>query len=406
MYNKKNVFRAEPIGVLTRMCAAGKKFMLDLPLKVILTQEGASHFISHKKKLLRFRLADNVEEYGISLNHFSPISVQNMILVDYISKIEISMSEFVSSRQEIMDLSKLIVFSILYKQFDRQIYSALIQCDCVRKHNRANPAQLIDEKTKISDKQLRQQLASKESVIQVSRKTILDPVWKSIMDNKDYTPEEKNVYLLMTEKFLNRLSLMNWYIITKFYKVDGFSQILSSVRQLLAEYMDKSKVAEYISVMVMELALNCENTNMRKEAKIMYQGIDNSDTLIYDPDIRAKIVSELKRKHELVFLSWKLGGGSSAIGKQGRLQITLYNKDDEFQEVKENIESKMSADLNKRSLIDFYRQMPEGEEGTDLGLYYLSYLDDACKKVSIKFESLVNQFTSSDLTVINLIFNF
>jgi hypothetical protein len=170
--------------------------------------------------------------------------------------------------------------------------------------------------------------------------------------------------------------------------------------------MEKSKVAEYISVMVMELALNCENTNMRKEAKIMYQGIDNSDTLIYDPDIRAKIVSELKRKHELVFLSWKLGGGSSSIGKQGRLQITLYNKDDEFQEVKENIESKMSADLNKRSLIDFYRQMPEGEEETDLGLYYLSYLDDACKKVNIKFESLVNQFTSSDLTVINLIFNF
>jgi len=386
--------------------AADKKFILDLPLKVILTEQGASHFISHKKKLLRFRLADNVEEYGISLNHFSPISVQNMILVDYISKIEISMSEFVSSRQEIMDLSKLIVYSILYKMFDRQIFSALIQCDCVRKHNRATPSQLIDEKTQIPDKQLRSALATKDAVIQQARKTILDPVWKSIMDNKDSTPEEKNVYLLMTEKFLNRLSLMNWYIITKFYKADGFTQILSSVRQALAEYMEKSKVAEYISVMVMELALNCENTNMRKEARIMYQGIDNSDTLIYDPDIRAKIVSELQRKHELVFLSWKLGGGSSSIGKQGRLQITLYNKDDEFQEVKENIESKMSADLNKRSLIDFYRQMPEGEEGTDLGLYYLSYLDDACKKVNIKFESLVNQFTSSDLTVINLIFNF
>lgn len=388
------------------MCATGRKFMLDLPLKVILTEQGASHFISHKKKLLRFRLADNVEEYGISLNHFSPQSVQNMILVDYISKIEISMSEFVSCRQEIMDLSKLIVFSILYKQFDRQIFDSIIKCDCVRRHNRANPAQLIDEKTRMSDKQLRTALATKDNIIQNARKTILDPVWKSIMDNTDYTTEEKNVYLLMTEKFLNRLSLMNWYIITKFYKADGFMEIVSEIRQALAEYMDKSKVAEYISVMVMELALNCENTNMRKEARVMYQGIDNCDTLIYDPDIRAKIVSELTRKHELVFLSWKLGGGSSSIGKQGRLQITLYNKDDEFQEVKENIESKMSADLKKKSLIDFYRQMPEGEEGTDLGLYYLSYLDDACKKVNIKFESLVNQFTSSDLTVITLVFNF
>ncbi|MBQ3650423.1 MAG: hypothetical protein II957_09505 [Treponema sp.] len=388
------------------MSAAEKKFILDLPLKVVLTEDGASHFISNKKKLLRFRLADNVEEYGISMEHFSPMSIQNMILVDYISKIEISMSEFVSRRQEIMDLSKVIVYSILYKQFDRQIFSQMIECDCVRHHNRTNPSQLIDEKTHIPEKQLRNILSFKDNAIQQARQAILEPVWKSIMSNTDYTPEEKNVYLLMTEKFLNRLNLMNWYIITKFYKTEGFSQIMSILRQSLAQYMDKSKVAEYISVMVMELALNSENTNMRKEARILYQGIDNADSLIYDPDIRKKIVEELSRKHEFVSLSWKIGGGSTSIGKQGALNITLYNKEDEFQEVKENIESKLSADLNKRSLIDFYRQMPEGEEGTDLGLYYLSYLEDACKKVNVKFESLVNQFTTSDLTVINLKFNF
>ena len=388
------------------MCAAGKKFYLDLPLKVVLTQEGASHFISHKKKLLRFRLADNQEEYGISMDHFSPMSLQNMILVDYVSKLEISMSEFVSRRQEIMDLSKVIVYSILYKQFDREIFAALIQCDCVRRYNRSNPGHLIDERTRIPEKQLRTTLTMKDNVIQAARQTILEPVWKSIMSNKDYTPEEKNIYLLMTEKFLNRLSLMNWYIITKFFKADGFVQILSIIRQYLANYMDKSKVAEYISVMVMELALNSENTNMRKEAKSLYQGIDNADTLIYDPEIRSKIIQELVRKHEVVFLQWKIGGGSTSIGKQGSLNITLYNKDDEFQEVKENIENKMSANLNKKSLIDFYRQMPDGQEGTDLGLYYLSYLDDACKKVNVKFESLVNQFTSSDLTVISLKFNF
>ncbi|MBR4449827.1 MAG: hypothetical protein IKS30_06455 [Treponema sp.] len=388
------------------MSGTGKKFSLNLPLKVILTEEGASHFISHKIKLLRFRLADNIEEYGVSLNPFSPQSLQNMILVNYISKIEISMSEFVSLRQEVMDLSKVVVYSVLYKQFDRQVFADLIQTDCVRKHNRANPSQLIDERTKMSENQLRAQLSQRQPIVNLAKKEILDPIWKSVMENKDYSLEEKNIYLLMTEKFLNRLSLMNWYIITKFYKTDGFSQINLAIRHLLQVYMEKSRVAEYISILVMELALNSENTNMRKEAKIMYNGIDDTDSLIYDPEVRAKIIAELKRKHEQVFISWKLGGGSSAIGKQGRLQITLYNKDDEFQEVKENIESKASADTNKKSLIDFYRELPEGQESTDLGLYYLSYLDDACKKVNVKFESIVNQFSSSDLTVINLVFNF
>ena len=164
------------------MSAAEKKFMLDLPLKIVLTEEGASHFISRKQKLLRFKLADNVEEYGIGLNHFSPMSIQNMILIGYISKIEISMAEFSSHRPDLMDLSKVIVFSILYKQFDHEIFDKLIQADCVRKHNRMNPSQLLDERTKIPDKQLRNQLAMKDNVIQQSRQMILDSIWKNIMD--------------------------------------------------------------------------------------------------------------------------------------------------------------------------------------------------------------------------------
>lgn len=387
------------------MSASGRKMMIELPLKVVLTEDGASNFISHKKKLIRFRLADNIDEYGISMRQFSPQSIQTMLMLDYISKIEISMPEFVTSRQEVMDLSKIIVYSLLYKQFDRDIYTAIIQCDCVRKYNRAHASQLIDEKTKMSEKQLRSILISKDEVIGQTRAEILEPVWESIRNNKDYSIEEKNIYMLMTEKFMNRMSLQNWYVITLFHKKEGFQDMIVAIRNILAQYMEKSRVAEYISVMVMELALNNENTNIRKEAKSMYPTVDDINALVVDPDVRSKIVKELQKKRVLVSVSWKLGGGSTSIGKQGRLQITLYNKDDEFQEVKENIETKASADTNKRTLIDFYRETPDGG-GTDLGLYYLSYLDDACKKVNVKFESIVNQFSTSDLTVINLIFNF
>ena len=387
------------------MSASGRKMMIELPLKVVLTEDGASNFISHKKKLIRFRLADNIDEYGISMRQFSPQSIQTMLMLDYISKIEISMPEFVTSRQEVMDLSKIIVYSLLYKQFDRDIYTAIIQCDCVRKYNRAHASQLIDEKTKMSEKQLRSILISKDEVIGQTRSEILEPVWESIRNNKDYSIEEKNIYMLMTEKFMNRMSLQNWYVITLFHKKEGFQDMIVAIRNILAQYMEKSRVAEYISVMVMELALNNENTNIHKEAKSMYPTVDDINALVVDPDVRSKIVKELQKKRDLVSVSWKLGGGSTSIGKQGRLQITLYNKDDEFQEVKENIETKASADTNKRTLIDFYRETPDGG-GTDLGLYYLSYLDDACKKVNVKFESIVNQFSTSDLTVINLIFNF
>ncbi|MDE7291635.1 MAG: hypothetical protein K2N58_06280 [Treponemataceae bacterium] len=386
--------------------STGKKFMLELPLKVILTEDGTSNFISHKKKLLRIKMVDNTEEYGIALNKFSPQSIQNMILIDYISKVEISMSEFVSKRQEIMDLSKLIVYSVMYKQFDREIFQSIIETDCIRKYNRTHAGHLIDEKTQISDKQLRAELSSKNAVIDQIRKTILTPIWKNVMSNKEYSPEEKNIFLLMSEKFMNRLSLLNWHIFVLFYKDENFGEILSQTRKILSRYMDKSRVADYISTMVMELALNSENANITKEAQKMYPGREDLNMLVLDPDVRKKIVRELEMKKQFVFLSWKLGGGSSSIGKQGRLQITLYNKSDEFSDIKETVNAATNANTNKKSLVDFYRDLPAGEEGTDLGMYYLSYLEDACKKVNVKFDSLVNQFASSDLTVITLTFSF
>ena len=382
----------------------GKKFSLELPLKVILTEDGTSYFISNNKKLTHFRLADNVEEVGISLNPFSPQTIQNMIMKDFISKIEISMAEFVSVRQSVMDLSKLIVFSILYKQFDRSLYAEIIKCDCVAKYNRANPKNLIDENTKRSSSQLRPIIEKGRSRIKLIKDVILKPVREAIVSNRDYSPQERNTYLLMVEKFLDRLSLMNWYVIMLFFQKDGFEKINIAIRHLLQEYMEKSRVADDISLLIMELVTNSENNNLKKAADTLYNGVEDTNAMLYDPEIREKLFAELKKKGKLVTLSWKLGGGSTAIGKQGRLQIILYNKSAEFQEMKENIADKMSTDTKKKTIIDFYRELPDGEEG--LGMMYFSYLDESCKKVNVKFESIVNQLSSNDLTVINLIFNF
>ncbi|HZK20342.1 MAG TPA: hypothetical protein VFC68_06425, partial [Treponemataceae bacterium] len=308
------------------MAVAIKKPLLNIPIKVVLTEQGASYFIGKKKKLLRFRLADNAEEYGIMFNNFAPLSLQRMILMDYVSKIEISMPEFISKRQEIMDLSKLIVYSLLYKRFDSQIKEVLLSTDCIKKHNRANPSHLFDQQTKMSDSALNTALAGKTALIESTRKHILEPINNDIIHNKEFSAEEKNMYILMAENFLNRLCLFNWYILILFLNNPGFAEMVKGIREQLKKYLEKSKVAEFSSLMIMELAQMSENANMKKTARKMYSGMGETDMIMYDPEIRQKIIEELTRNHELVFLSWKIGGGATAIGKQGRLEITLYNK--------------------------------------------------------------------------------
>jgi len=388
------------------MGAGEKKSILNLPLKIILTQEGSTFFIRQNKKLLKFKLADNVEEYGISLDEFTPATVQRLLLIDYISKIEISKPEFVSSRQETMDLSKLIVYSVLYRQYDAYIFNKILSSDVIKKWNRLNPANIIDEKTHINENFLRTVLKKNEKIIFEAKQDILSPLYSFINKNTSLLPEEKNIQLLLSEKFMNNLRPFTWFIITKFRDADGFETILRTIRSSLTEYMDKAKIAEYISLMLMELVINAENASLRKEVKNMYKGTVDPNTVMFDPNIRKKVIAELERKHELVYLSWKLGGGNTSIGTQGKLQITLYNKDDQSETVRESINDKKNADLKKKSLIDFYKEIPEGEEDTNLGMYYLSYLSEACDKVNVKFESMANQFRDTDLTVISLSFIF
>jgi hypothetical protein len=382
-----------------------RKSIIDLPVKLVLTEEGTSFFIRKGKNLKKFKLADNVEEYGIILDTFSPASLQRMMLVDYISKVEISKSEFMSTRQEIMDLSKLVVYSMLYRQYDAYIFARVLSSDVIKKWNRLNPANIIDDRTRINDSFLQNVLKEKEKDLLEIKQEILSPLYSYISKNSSLLPEEKNVQLLLSEKFLNNLRPFTWFIIAKFKGSDGYDQLIKDIRTSLAEYMEKSKIAEYASLMVIELAMNAENSNLKREAKAIFKGAVDMNAVLFDPNIRRQVIESLERTGELVYLSWKIGSRGATVGMNGRLQITLYNKESEYQTVKETFDDRKRADLRKKSLQDFYKELPEGEANTELGLYYLSYLSEACEKVNVKFESLVNQMPGSDLTVITLALN-
>jgi len=323
--------------------------------------------------------------------------------VDYISKVEISKSEFMSSRQEIMDLSKLVVYSMLYRQYDSYIFARILASEVIKKWNRLNPANTIDGRTKINDSFLQSVLKDKEKDITDIKHEILAPLYSYINKNSNLLAEEKNVQLLLSEKFLNNLRPFTWFIMSKFKGSEGYEQLLKDVRSSLTEYMEKSKIAEYVSLMIIELAMNAENSTLKREAKALFKGAVDMNAVLFDPNIRRQVIESLERRGELVYLSWKIGSRNASVGTQGRLQITLFNKESEYQGMKEIFDDRKNADLKKKNLLDFYKALPEGEANTELGLYYLSYLSEACEKVNVKFESLVNQMPGSELSVIAMV---
>ena len=384
------------------MAETGKGVIKDLPVKIILTSEGINFFINHKKKLNRFRMADNVEEYGIFLDNFSPGSIQRMLLINYISKIEISRVEFVSKRQEIMDLTKLLVFGVLYKQLDSIVFKKILGSSLIKDWNRSNPGSIIDEKTNINETVAEKLLQQSQKHVQLVKKGILSPILARINGDKNLLSEERKIKYLICEKFLNNLRPSIWLILSRFQASRDYLLLLSQLRESIMDFLEKTKIAEYLSLMVMELVINAENTNMQKFVRKQYSDSINVESLFYDQGIRQKILREMENSNENLFLSWKIGTKSSSISTRNRLQVILYNRESEYRKVKQVIDDKKGINLKKKSLTDFYKEAPDSLTNTELGLYYLSYLHEACEKVNVKLDSIVNQIQKSDLTVITM----
>jgi len=381
-----------------------RKKILELPMKIIFNEDGINFFIKSNKKLSKFKLADEVEQYGIFFDTFSPASVQKMLLINYISYMEISRPEFMSKRQDVMDLSKLITYGTLYRRFDEIVFAKVLESEVIRKWNRANPASIIDRKTSVSDSFIQQSLEKNKAVVIGIRQEILRSMVEQVQANTDLLPEEKNIQLFLAEKFLTTLKPFTWFILTKFRDSDDLLFLLTDIETILKDYMIKSKLAEYLSLMTMELAIMAENANLQSFAKSRYKGTLDPMAVMYDPEMRKMIVEEMRARSQNVFLSWKVGGETArGVNSRERLQVKIFNKETGYADLKKSVDDTKSVNLKQRSLMEFYKEGTSETGGNaELGLYYLSYLSEECQKVGVHFESLVNQIRESNLTVITL----
>lgn len=378
-----------------------KRRELELPIKVLFNEEGQNFFLKSNKKLVRFKLAEELELYGIEFQSFSPASIQKLILVNYIAYVEISRPEFTSKRQEVMDLSKVLTYGVLYRRFDEIVFQKILDSEVVKNWNRKNPASIIDRKTTMNESALVQVLDKARPAVTAIKQELLRPIVEQIRNNEGMLPEEKNIQLFLAEKYLNNLRPYSWYLLLKFRDSDEIVTLLNQIETVLMEFMDKAKIAEYLSLMIMELAIAAENSNIQSYAKQRYKNNIDLNAVIFDPEKRKGIINELSARNQNVFINFKIGSDSKSVGTRARLQVKIFNKDTGYQELKKNVEEGKGANTRQKSLLDFFKEEDAGTS-TDLGLYYLSYLSDECSRVGVHFETIVNQVQATGLTVITL----
>lgn len=383
----------------------GKSSTIDLPVLVFLNEDGTSFFVRNGRKLQKYRMADSTDGYGLSLKNFAPSSLQRMMSIDYVSGVEISGCEFLSKRKDVLDISKLITFGVLYKQFNSETLSEILSSDMIVRWNRKNPTKTISERTRINEAVITEIKRRGNGILEDAYKNIITPIHVRIRHDTSLLEEERAILRLMSERFVDMLSPVIQFVLMKFRTESGYKILLDSIRDRLYKYIEKSRIAEYLGLMLLELIGHAENTNLKRYAEDLYQGNVDPNRVMFDSDLREQLLKEIIRRNDRTYICWKFREVSSGAANHNRLEVTIYNRESEYKNMQRLINDKKSIRVQENSLLDFYRLLPASGDSTELGLYYLSYLDEACRKVNIRLESTVSQIESKDLTVVSLRLN-
>ena len=369
-----------------------KKPTIELSPRVILTDSGVGFFMNKGHKLSKISMADDTVQYGVKMAAVSPQSFQHMLRIGYISSLEVARPEFTTIRSDLMDFSKLIVYGILYRHFDQVIFDQLLNSALIKEWNRSNPSNIIDERTKINDGFLQDALAKNADKIKAMRRAIADPILRSVADDITLQADEKNAKIFMTDRFLDHTRPFVWFILMRFSSSPHHKALLDEVRSTLDLYIRRSRIADYLTLLLMELAISAETINLTAFGERTYGKEANIPAMLYDPAKREELLKAMEKARADLTVAWRIGNPhSSSIGNDRKMELSIYNREAGYQELKEQVEEKMKSGAGV-SIGQFYQTGSAGN--SQMGLLYLGYLQEECDKVGMRFSSRVSEARS------------
>lgn len=349
------------IGVLDTMVTNRTKRRIETPIRLIFSDSGVTYFVNQGHKLQRFNLVDDKQEHGIQLVDFEPQTVQKMMLLGFVNKIETAVDDIVAGRHDLIDLSKLVTYGMLYRQFDTVVFEKLLASDLVTSWNRRHIKHPIGFDTPVNHRYLNHVFSQYPEELARLKERVRRPAYTAISKKEHLTADERRILELTCEKYLDSLNPLTWFLLLVGRGSPAARPLVAFIQSRLVEYISKTAVTEYFALMLIEL-LNV---------------------------VRSEITMEEEAPGP-VYLLWRLRARRKSVGDRAKLHLIISNNRTRYEEMRQVLNNRANVEVKGKSLYDFYSDGAELSNSINLGLYYLSFLSEECKRENIRLESFVN----------------
>lgn len=367
---------------------------ITLPVGLTLTDEGEYFFNKHHKTLSVMQSRKDSRGTRIVLDTYSAKTLQRLVSAGYIAEIAVTRSDFSSKRNEIMDLAKLTVYAVLWREHTKKLGPVLRKTPTVVRWNRANPKNALNNKNLLINLRSPEQQRGLDGFSTV-REQVLEEIFRAVSGGAAESQEEYRLNRLKVDNFLQQLNPLIWALLAREQEQEAYEETVATLGTAVQAYLSQTAIADYLSLLLLELTSLGEKSLMESAVTRYLQGKVDTDSFLKDPSNRSKILTVLEQNNCANTLLWKLKLNRTDDADSYPFQILLFTQDMDPESISRDIERMKGLDIKGKTLSDFCNDKGEEEDpSTSLGLLYLTYLQEECHRSNTYFTSFVNSLDS------------
>lgn len=338
--------------------ADGTGTTVDQPTTLILTEAGTSHFVRRNQRLSRFRLLNGRDEYGLLLRNYDVGILDRLLSGGLVRRIQYRVADVFNERTAISRFITSATSGILSLSCNHHMHRELARSSLVRQWNRTRPSTPLGspEARTVMSRILTDrphEEAEIKSLVQARVRTRL-----RAQTGGTWSEDSLETRL---EQCLAHVPHEVWFFLMTGMSKPGGTELLAGVLDKAIQMIARFELADYLALVWIELITHLQTA---------VAGEDRSEVGL------------------LIELSGA-GVGGDAVSELHRIHMIAAGGDRQMRLLKANLdELSDTSGAGSRSMEQFYKSAGTGQ--SNLGLHYLNFLEDACRRKDVGFRSFVH----------------
>lgn len=337
------------------------------PPTVILTEEGASALIQRNYRLRRFRLLNGREEYGLQVDPSDLVLLTSMLNRGLVRRVQGRFAHVVSQRKAVSHLVTTIATGFFVRHLAAAFRARVADTEEARKWNRAHPRALVGSTEAAAV--MTRYLADHQAEVDTARGEIRAAAERQALrggreGGGASTPRSTAEVGPRLDTVLRTIPEELWFFLASSQKQEARARLTGEISMVVLDGVARLELADYLAVMWIELLTHMQELSgdAREEVGLLAQ-------------FNARRVDGRTRPAESHQLHMVAASGSHQMRL---LKNTLADVGDVS---------------SAQSISRFYHAA--GTDQSGLGLFYLGFTEEACRRAGVGFRSFVQESDGS-----------